>query len=46
MSTDFNEFFDRREQAAQAYATGDGVPIDALVPHEGDPPFTAPAVTR
>jgi ketosteroid isomerase-like protein len=42
MSTDFNEFFDRREQAAQAYATGDGAPIDALVPHEGDATFHSP----
>jgi ketosteroid isomerase-like protein len=42
MSTDFNEFFDRREQAAQAYATGDGAPIAALVPHEGDATFHSP----
>ena len=42
MSTDFSAFFARREQAAQAYARGDGAPVDALVPHEGDATFHSP----
>jgi ketosteroid isomerase-like protein len=41
-STSFDTFFVQRTQAAQAYVTGDGAPLDALVPHEGDATFFSP----
>jgi ketosteroid isomerase-like protein len=41
-STSFDTFFVRRTQAAQAYVTGDGGPLDALLPHDGDATFFSP----
>jgi ketosteroid isomerase-like protein len=38
----FEEFWTAREQAAKAYARGDGSKIDALVPHAGSASFHSP----
>jgi glyoxylase I family protein len=40
--TEFDTFFATRRQAAGAYVIGDGGPVDALVPHEGDASFFSP----
>ncbi|WP_119390855.1 DUF4440 domain-containing protein [Taklimakanibacter lacteus] len=39
---DFDTFLARREEAAEAYVTGDGKPVDRIVPHEGEASFHAP----
>jgi ketosteroid isomerase-like protein len=41
-TTDFDVFFGARRAAARAYVAGDGEPLDALVPHEGDASFFSP----
>jgi ketosteroid isomerase-like protein len=39
MAQDFRQFFIAREKAARAYVAGDGGPVDAIVPHEGEASF-------
>jgi ketosteroid isomerase-like protein len=41
-NTTFEEFWTSREQAAKAYARGDGSKVDALVPHAGSASFHSP----
>jgi hypothetical protein len=42
MSNDFEPFFEARQKAASAYVAGDGGPVDALVPHDGEASFHSP----
>jgi ketosteroid isomerase-like protein len=42
MSETFSQFFERRRDAAIAYAAGDGSLVNALVPHQGDATFHSP----
>ena len=42
MPDDFDAFLKEREQAAQAYVTGDGAPVDRLATREGDSSFFSP----
>lgn len=40
--SDFEEFFARRQEAAEAYVKGDGTPVDRIVPHSGEASFHSP----
>jgi ketosteroid isomerase-like protein len=40
--SDFERFFEERQNAANAYVTGDGSLVDALVPHDGTASFHSP----
>ncbi len=40
--TDFDDFMEIREKAAEAYVRGDGTKVDRLVPHSGTASFHSP----
>jgi len=42
MSVSFDDFFQQRRKAADAYVSGDGGAVDALVPHAGEASFHSP----
>jgi ketosteroid isomerase-like protein len=42
VSQSFAEFFEKRKAAASAYVSGDGEPVDAMVPHSGEATFHSP----
>lgn len=39
----FDEFLADRQAAAKRYVSGDGTPLDALLPHEGEASFHSPS---
>lgn len=42
MDDSFDAFFTIRQDAAAHYGSGDGKPLDAIVPHAGDATFHSP----
>lgn len=42
MENSFDNFFQRRQEAAARYVSGDGSLLDAMVPHAGEASFHSP----